>query len=100
MADSPHSSKDGLLFWGRSRRRPQATIPPSMPYFNEEVHSYDEIFCEIKDYAVEAEREEHVQADDPALFVLASDVRWSEGASSSSGARPSTSGAPLTDFNS
>ena len=33
----------------------------------------------------------------PSLYVLASDVRWSEGAGSSGGAGPSTSGALPAD---
>ena len=68
-------------FLGRSRRGPPAANPPGVPSSDEEVHSDDEIFWEIKDYAVEAKREEHVQAGNPHLYVLASDVWWSEGAS-------------------
>ena len=82
---------------GRSRRVPPVANPPSMPSSDKEVHSDDKIFCEIEDYAVEAEKEDHVQAGDPYLYVLASDVWWSEGGSSFSGAGPSTSGASLVD---
>ena len=74
--------------------------PPGVPSSHEEVHYDDEIFCEIEDYAVEAKREDHVQVGYPLLFVLVSDVQWSKGASSSGAARPSTSGAPLTDSDS
>ena len=48
--------------------------PPRVPSSDEEVHSDDKIFHEIEDYAVEVEREDHVQAGDPLLFVLALDV--------------------------
>ena len=71
-----------------------------MPYSDKEVHSYDEIFCELEDCVVLFEREDHVQTGDPPLFVLASDVWWFEGASSSSGVGPSTSRAPPTDSDS
>ena len=37
---------------------------------DEEVHSDDEIFREIEDYAMEAKREERVQADDPPYMCL------------------------------
>ena len=50
---------------GRSRRRPPAANPPGAPSLNEEVHFDDEIFREIEDYAIEAEREDRVQAGDP-----------------------------------
>ena len=52
-------------FLDRSRRRPLAAKPPGTPSSNEEVHSNDEIFREIEDYAIEAEREDRVQAGDP-----------------------------------
>ena len=68
-----------------------------MPSLNEEVHSDDEIFREIKDYAMEAEREDRVQASDPILYMIALDIRWSKGASSFGGARPSTNGALPSD---
>ena len=87
-------------FLGRSRRGPPVATPLGAPFSNKEEHSDDEIFWEIEDYVVEAEREEHVQADDPPLYVLASDVWWYEEASSSGGARPSTSRAPPTDSDS
>ena len=67
---------------GRSRRGAPTASPSSVPSSDEEVHSDDEIFREIEDYAVEAEREDHVQVGYPPLYMLASDVRWSEGASS------------------
>ena len=70
---------------------------PNVPSSDEEVHSDDKIFHEIEDYAVEAEREDHVHAGDPPLYVLILDVRWSEGASSSGGVGPSTSWAPPAD---
>ena len=44
--------------------------PPSAPSSEEEVHSNDEIFREIEDYAMEAEREERVQASDPPYTCL------------------------------
>ena len=65
-----------------------------MPSSDEEVHSDDEIFHEIEDYAVEAERVDHFQAGDPPFYVLASDVWLSKGTSSSGDAGPSTRGAP------
>ena len=84
----------------RSRRGPLAANPPSVPSLDEEVHSDDKIFRKIKDYTMEAKREECIQAGDPHLNVLASNVRSSERASSSRGAEPSTSGAPLVDLDS
>ena len=48
-------------------------------------------------YTVEAEKEDRFQAANPPFCVLASDVWWSEGANSSSGVGPSTSGALPTD---
>ena len=41
----------------RSRRGPHTTNPPRAPSSDEEVHFDDEIFREIKDYAMEAERD-------------------------------------------
>ena len=81
-------------------RGPSATNPPRAPSSDEEVHSDDEIFREIEDYAIEAEGEDHVQVWDPPLYVLTPDVRWYEGASSFGGAGPTTSGAPPADFDS
>ena len=78
----------------RSRRGPSIANPPGAPSSNEEVHSDDEIFSEIEDYAMEVEREERVQTGNPLLYVLASNIWWSEGASSSGGTKPSTNGAP------
>ena len=69
--------------------------PPGVPSSYEEVYSNNEIFREIEEYTAEAEREEQIQAGDPLFYVLASDVWWSKGASSSGGTGPSTSGAPL-----
>ena len=48
-------------------------------------------------YTVEAKKEDRVQAANPLFYVLASDVWWSEGASSSGGVGPSTSGALPVD---
>ena len=48
----------------RSLKGPPAANPPSAPSLDEEVHS-DEIFREIEDYAIEAKREDRVQASDP-----------------------------------
>ena len=44
----------------RSRKGPPAANPPGQPSLDEEVHSNDEIFREIEDYAMEAEREDCV----------------------------------------
>ena len=63
---------------------------------DKEVHSDDEIYIEIKDFVIEGDR---VQAGDPPLYVLTSDIWWSKGASSSEGTEPSTSGAPFVDPN-
>ena len=84
----------------RSHRGSPAANPPGVPSLDEEVHFDDKIFREIKDYVMEAEREERVQAGNPSLYMLAPDVRWSEGASSSEGTAFLTSGAPPTDPNS
>ena len=84
----------------RSHRGPPAANPPRAPSSDEKVHFDDEICREIEDYAMEAKKEERVQAGNPLLNVLALDVRWSEGTSSSEGAEPSTSGAPSMDPNS
>ena len=58
----------------RSRKGLLVANPPGAPSSDEEVHSDDEIFREIEHYTVKAEREDHVQAGDPALYMLASDV--------------------------
>ena len=89
-----------LSLLGRSRRGPPTTNPPNVPSLDEEVHSDNEIFREIEDYAIEAEREDRVQARDPPLYMLTLDASWSEGESSSRGVRPSTSGAPPINSNS
>ena len=47
-------------FFDRSRRGPLAANPLGAPSFDEKVHSDDEIFREIEDYAVEAEMEDRV----------------------------------------
>ena len=39
---------------------PPTASPLGVPSSDEEVHSDDEIFCQIKDYAVEVEREDYV----------------------------------------
>ena len=83
----------------RSGRGPPATNPPSAPSSDGEVHSDDEIFREIEDYTMEAEKE-RVQAGDPPVYVLASNDWWSEGASSLGGTEPSTNGASPADPNS
>ena len=44
----------------RSRRGSPAANPPGVPSSDEEVHFDDEIFREIEDYAMEAEREDNV----------------------------------------
>ena len=59
---------------GRSHKGPPAASPPSVPSLDEEVHSDDEIFREIEDYAMEAETEDRVQTRDPPLYVLTSVV--------------------------
>ena len=48
------------FFLGGSCRGPPTASPPSMPSSDEEVHSNDEIFCEIADYITEVEREDRV----------------------------------------
>ena len=45
----------------RSRRGPFAANPPSTPSLDKDVHSDDEIFREIEDHAMEAEREHQFQ---------------------------------------
>ena len=80
-----------------SRRGPPVANPPGVPSSDEEVYSNNEIFRKIEDYAMEAEREDRVQTRDPPLYVLTSNVWWSDGASSFGGAGPSTSGAPPMD---
>ena len=64
----------------RSRRGPPKPNPPGAPSSDEEVHYDDEIFKEIKDYTMEAEREERAQAGDPPTYVYIGRlfVRWSE----------------------
>ena len=47
-------------FLGRSRRGPPVASPLAVPSSDKEVHSNHEIFREIEDYIVEAEREDHV----------------------------------------
>ena len=81
----------------RSRRGFPVANPPGAPSSSGEVHSDDEIFREIEDYAREEER---VQASDSPLYVCTSDVWWSGGASSFGGAKPSTSRAPAASPNS
>ena len=49
----------------RSHRGPLAANPLGLPFSDEEAHSDDELFREIEYYAVEAEREDCVQAGDP-----------------------------------
>ena len=44
--------------------------PLGAPSSDEEVHSNDEIFREIEDYEMEAEREEHVLAGDSPYMCL------------------------------
>ena len=83
----------------RSHRGPPTANPLGVPSSDEEVHSDDEILREIEDYTMEAEREKPVKAGNPPFYVLALDIRWSEGESSSGGAKPSTSGVPPTDPN-
>ena len=51
----------------RSRIGLPAANPPIEPSSDEEVHSDDKIFREIKDYAMEEER---VQAGDPTYTCL------------------------------
>ena len=80
----------------RSRRGLPTTNLPIVPSSDDEVHSNDEIFREIEDYKMDEER---IQAGDPPLYVLAPDVWWSEEASSSGGAEPSTSRALPADPN-
>ena len=50
-----------------SRKRLPTANPPVAPSLDEEVHSHDKIFREIKDYAME---EEQVQAGDPPYTCL------------------------------
>ena len=49
----------------RSRRGLLAANPPNVLPSDKEVYFDDEIFREIEDYAVEAKREDNVQASDP-----------------------------------
>ena len=51
----------------RSHRVPLAANLPGASSLDEEVHSDEEIFREIKDYTTEAEREECIQAGNPPL---------------------------------
>ena len=77
---NPHRWRRGgglLLFFlerpfllDRSRRGPPVANPPGAPSSDEEVHSYDKIFREIEDYAMEAKRKEQVQASDPPYMCL------------------------------
>ena len=89
----PSSFKGRPSLLSRYHREPHVANPPSAPSLDKEAHSDDEIFREIEDYEMEAEREERVQAGDLSLYVFALDVQWLERASSSGGAEPSTSGA-------
>ena len=59
----------------KSHKGPSEANPSGVPSLAEEVHSDDEIFREIEDYAVEVEREDCVQAGDPPLYVLALNIR-------------------------
>ena len=85
---------------GRSRRGPPAANPLSMPSSNKEVHFDGEVFQKIENYIVEVEKEDHVQAGNPPLYMLASDVEWFEGVSLSGGVGPSTNRALPTDSDS
>ena len=51
----------------RSRRGPPAANPPGAPSSDEEVHSNDEIFRKIKDYVMEAEREDEFRLAIPFI---------------------------------
>ena len=84
----------------KSHKGPPVANLPEAPSSDEEVHFDDKIFREIEDYVMEVKREKQVQASDFPLYGLALDVRWSERASSSGGAKPSTIGALSTDPNS
>ena len=70
VVNSPYFLKGNPFSWEGLVKGPQ----PSVPSFNEEVYSDDEIFREIEDYVVEAERDDRVQASNLPLYVLTSDV--------------------------
>ena len=70
--------------------------PPTLSS-NEEVHSDEEVFHEIKDYLDEAEKGTPVQVGDPLQYVLSLHA-WL-GVSSSGGAGTSTSGVLLANAN-
>ena len=56
----PSSFEERSSLLDRSCRGPPATNSPGAPSSNEEVHSDDEIFREIEDYAIEVERKDRV----------------------------------------
>ena len=53
-----------------SRRGPLAANLPGAPSSDEEVHSDDEIFREIEDYAMEVEIDECVHGGNPPYMCL------------------------------
>ena len=64
------------------------------------TYSDDEEFHEIEDYTDEADKGEQVQGTYSPQYLFSSHVMWSAGASSSGGARPSTSGVLPVDVGS
>ena len=64
----------GLLSFFKGRPslldRSRRGLPTANLSLDEKVHSDDEIFREIEDYVMEAEREVRVQAGDPSYMCL------------------------------
>ena len=75
VVDFLHFSRGGHFSWIGLIGGPSAANLPGAPSSDKEVHSDDEIFREIKDYTMEAERENQVQVGNP-LYMCS---HWTSG---------------------